>query len=284
MTLPPASIFEGTDEIIARALELKSRDDLKHKSVCLRLSKLAEPPSSIAGLVSDLYTQVQNNWSGRIPSQENWRLERQTYIGSTNDSPEVLLERTISILADRGFINDWYSQIPVASGLIDGHANKRTAVDLLRHHKDQTNLIELKWESDTPLYAATEILRYGLAYLLAFSNKDRMGYADKVLLKVENVALQVLAPSTYFRRYELGWLARELNEQLQAFSGEKTENRLEMTFQFLAFPEEFNFPFEQGDQVLSLWNQSEDSTIIQTLISAIRNIEPVWVSQEGSSK
>jgi hypothetical protein len=60
---------------------------------------------------------------------------------------------------------EWFNQINVASGLLKGANEKRTAIDLLRRSRqDQSRLdiVELKeWgSSNNPFHAAYELFRY----------------------------------------------------------------------------------------------------------------------------
>ncbi|MDH3742348.1 MAG: hypothetical protein OER56_12205, partial [Hyphomicrobiales bacterium] len=90
------SIFDGNFELIHRCFGLAAGKNLKHKSICLGLSPQFVEQQAIAGLVGNLWDQVLSNWSGRIPSQANWRTERQVTIAPQNKSPEVVLERSIA--------------------------------------------------------------------------------------------------------------------------------------------------------------------------------------------
>ncbi len=278
--MPPSSLFEGTDEIISAALDLRPGDSLKHKSVCRRLEHLPKDGPSFERLVPDLYEKIERNWDGRMPSRENWRLERQTAISPRNKSPEVLLERAIAILGTRGILEDWFNQIPVASGLIDGSSDKRAAIDLLRYRDSYAEFVELKWKSDTPAYAAFEILHYGLAYLFSFVNRAQFGYLDKRLMTVSGVSLSVLAPHRYFAPYDLRGLGEQLDERLRAFVRWKSEGELEMDFRFVSFPENFDPPFDRGKQVLELEHLPESAHACQTLVTAVQGLEPVWQRPE----
>ena len=100
----------------------------------------------------------------------------------------------------KGIWQSGATRIPVASGLIDEKLNKRAAVDLAKIEEDRLDLYELKCESDNPVYAAFEILQYGLAYLLCRVNRKEFGYADLRTMKVNALGLNVLAPHSYYKR------------------------------------------------------------------------------------
>jgi hypothetical protein len=79
--------------------------------------------------------------------------------------------------------------------------------------------IELKVNSDTPLYAAMEILQYGLLFLFSRHHQQELQYdTSKELLQATQIHLKVLAPSRYYTSnragapYQLQWLEESLNE------------------------------------------------------------------------
>lgn len=265
------SIFCGSDKLIHSALGLDGSEHLKQKSACWKLT----PQSDISTLVSDLYGQIEANWIGRIPSQANWRLERQTTLAPVNTSPEVVLERAIAILGERGRLSDWYNQIPVASGLIDHRVDKRAAVDLLRLHDDHADLVELKWRSDTPAFAAFEILEYGLAYLFCRNRLDEFEYSSKPLMKLNSISLQVLAPADFYSTYDLGFIADGIQEGLHRLCSEQG-NGFEMSFEFRSFPPGFQLPFSSGEDFYRHLENPSASDKIRSLIDALDNIHPVW--------
>jgi hypothetical protein len=59
-------------------------------------------------------------------------------------------------------------QVPVASGVLDGNRDKKSCVDLVcRTAPGCFDLIELKVGSNHAVYAAMEVLRYGVLYLFS---------------------------------------------------------------------------------------------------------------------
>lgn len=92
-----------------------------------------------------------------LPSAENWRFDKRTSFREENLSPETLLERTISRVVDE----NWANQVPVDSGLVAGSAHW---IDLVFRAGTAFSLIELKDESNTPLSAAIQVVRYGLVH------------------------------------------------------------------------------------------------------------------------
>lgn len=92
-----------------------------------------------------LYELIESNRGVRIVSQKNWRVEPQTNISDNNKSKEVILERAIAILGERGILPGWINQVPVASGLVNESADKRAAVDLVFLEVSRATFVELKW-------------------------------------------------------------------------------------------------------------------------------------------
>jgi len=270
-----SSIFDGMDSLIGTALGLKPGEHLKQKSTCRRLKPEPGMQDKICSLVSDLFGEMSSRERSRIPSRENWRLERVTNLAENNTSPQLDLERAIAIVAGNGPLKSWYNQIPVASGLIDDRADKRAAIDLIEYKGESVSFIELKWESDTPAYAAFEILRYGLAYLLCRDNKEEFGYEDKALMLVDAVELQVLAPAIFYRKCDLRFLADGISAGLEHLCAGR-EDGLRMTFVFRSFAPDFELPFNNGEEVARIRGGQGDSTQEQELINAMNNTQPVW--------
>ena len=119
--------------------------------------------------------------------------------------------------------------MPVASGLIAGAADGRRAIDLARQCGERHfELIELKIASDTPLYAAVEVIGYGCIWLLARAYPPRLKSA---ILEADHVDLRVLAPMDYYTRYDLTELEAALDRGCGAL-GQAQD--VTMTFAFRA--------------------------------------------------
>jgi hypothetical protein len=122
--------------------------------------------------------------------------------------------------------------MPTASGLLGPATDKRVAVDLV-HREDSTtySFIELKVASDTPLFAAIEILLYGLLFVWSKNNQENLGYyvGTQPVIAADRVTLSVLAPSSYYERYDLTNLASALNIALVEF-GQRNEVALDFEF------------------------------------------------------
>jgi len=136
-----------------------------------------------------------------------------------------------------GTIAAWANQIPVASGLLGPHADKRRAVDLAHRcqsHRSQRCyvLIELKERSDTPLYAAFEILRYGLLYVFSRRRIKDLQYdaTEQPLLRAERIHLRVLAPHEYYKCCKLDWLEKDLSQAIGCLACKKADVGMDFSF------------------------------------------------------
>ncbi|MFQ5932670.1 MAG: hypothetical protein ACE5MM_09690, partial [Nitrospiraceae bacterium] len=205
---------------------------------------------------------------GKPPSKENWRFAGRTDIARSNPSEEVTLERAIIRLSNR----DWANQVPTASGLVGPTSDKRRCLDLVHRLDDRAwEFIELKIGSDTPLYAAMEILTYGLLYLFSRHHRDEFQYDDwKELLQASLIHLKVLAPSKYYSpngtgtHYHLKWLEDLLNDGLRRFLDESPRLSLQMPFQFEAFPPDFE------------WTATTDATRDESVRAALRERRAIY--------
>lgn len=268
-------ILDGTDSLILKALRLDEGLHLDRKTACKKISASPERGGAIEALVANLYDRIEANWSGRTPSQQNWRLRRQADIAARNKSPEVVLERALAVLGAKGVLDDWYNQIPVASGLIDHRADKRAAIDLVRADENSADFIELKWASDTPLFAAFEILRYGLVYLFCRDKREEFGYEAFPLMGIRNVSLQVLAPVKYYSSFDLGFLASAICTGLDMLCYRRSDG-LQMSFEFLSFPSDFELPFSSGADVRRAQDDPLSEKPYRYLVDIIGGLQPVW--------
>jgi len=170
---------------------------------CQRLANPLINESEALKLLEDLYAQIKSNCC-REPnkwSKENWRWERQPYINERkNKSSEKLLEKAFVCVMD----DKWVNQVPVASGLTSGKADKKRAIDLIFHsRKSEYEFIELKTESNNPYYGAVEILCYGLLYLFhrlenEYCKQSCNSPEKKKILYARRITLKVLAPDNFY--------------------------------------------------------------------------------------
>ncbi len=164
-----------------------------------------------AGLLRELSEAVEARWrevngdSPRRASSQNWRFTLNPEIRDDNPSIEKRVEKRIAQLAVGGQLgrDQWANQVPVASGVLNSTADKKTAVDLShRNDAGDFDLIELKMlaKSGHALFAAMEVILYGIAYLFARRNARELGYfwGETDLLAAHRVRLIVLAPAAYY--------------------------------------------------------------------------------------
>lgn len=225
----PKSLFEGVEAAVCAVLGVAS---LRHRSALHALGRIEKvPPGSVAAALD----MIAANWehSGRAglgsASRENWRwCVPQTFIGAENRSPEVVLERAIARACVAAGRSDWSNQVPVASGVVHSSAERRRAIDLV-HKCDEGHyeFIELKIASDTPLYAAFEIISYVGVWLL--SRNDECG---KPLLEAKRIDARVLAPAAYYAPFSLGTLEQILNRELHDY-GARHGTALSFGFEML---------------------------------------------------
>ena len=243
------SILAGLDAIFDRHLGVEaigtSSPHHRHLTSARRLSTGRPAGFQVLQLLQEAYKCLLRNlersprFSRRGASQENWRFEKQLGCAPGNSSSEVALERAIVEVMGE----NWANQVPTASGLWNGVADKRCAVDLVFRVGEQSfELIELKVESDTPLRAAVEIVQYGLLYALARDRYPETQHASKDLLRAKDVHLRVLAPTNYYAPYTLAWLEHDLDVGLRSFALEQFGMPLLASFSFHAFPEDFCWP------------------------------------------
>ena len=246
--MPKPRSLDGCDNIIDRWLGLRQigqPPQYQHDEHCQFLSE--SPPSHVDGvnLISNLLDQIERNWKAsrktrtREPSRENWRFTK-VPIRTAKNRPEVTLERRIvQSITDE----TWANQIPTCSGLVDSYTDKRRAIDLAHRKTNLAEFLELKldWGSGTPLFAAFEILGYGLLYYFSRCHMQELGYSveQKPLLGANEVRLIVLAPSSYYESANFGWLETALDQGLSALMPKSGTDRPRMSFRFEMFPREF---------------------------------------------
>jgi hypothetical protein len=225
----PSSLLHGVEAAVCNVLGIAN---VRHRSALYSLKIPAE-----VDLAATVYETIAVNWlagdadANKDRSRQNWRWTLQPQIGVENRSPEVVLERAIASACAAAGRTDWANQIPVASGLIPGASDGRRAIDLAqRRGEGHYELIELKIASDTPLFAAVELLGYASLWLLA---RKEPPATKPALLAAERIDVRVLAPSAFYAPFELKELERNVDEGLQALSGNHGAN---LSFAFHVLP------------------------------------------------
>ena len=96
--------------------------------------------------------------------------------------------------------------------------------------------IELKYESDTPLFAAFEIVKYGLLYVFSRHYAEQLGYSgvSKEILGARMVHLKVVAPFNYYTYFPTGWLQKEIIHGLSHLPLDGY--RMDFKFEYMRWP------------------------------------------------
>ena len=232
--------------------------------------------------VTDIYNQMEANCPNpRSTSKKLWKLRHACDIADNNDSPEKMLEKAVAMLAARGHMPEWFNQCPAASGIIDPDSDRKSSVDLV--HWDALNkharLVELKWESDDPLHALREILRYGTAYIFCRVHRNNLPLQNRPLMDARHVSLEVVAPRGFYNGYNEKDRFAQMSKSLNEFASSKI-NGLTMSLDALAFPESFPAEFEQifenGADVKRNCNVTPLTPEGQAVRDAFTNLTPVW--------
>lgn len=246
----PESILKGVGHIIDEALGLKNcgigkEPHYKQKTSCQKLSVLAPRTFDATALIKKIYDKVEYNWNERAnykPSTENWRFELRTNIDENNGDPEIKLERAMVSTQSQPHSN-WANQVPTSSGFVGPRADKHRNIDLIHRCEDGVyEFIELKVNSDTPLYAAMEILQNAVLYIFSRENERKMEWGSakqKPLRDATVIHLRVLAPFSYYEGYNFDWLEVNICNGLKAFLAGRTP-KPQMDFRFDTFPPWFS--------------------------------------------
>jgi len=281
-------LFSGVDSIIDELLGIP--DDVEHyggpprfmhKAAAKRLTQ-TRGVANTASLVDAVYNQVLKTWCRRnakaVPSEKLWVPRTRKDWSYEFLSAEVPLERSAvelfkfySVLSHRIDKEPnpdlmWFNQIPTATGIVSSRETKN-AVDLVcRTAKGCYDFVELKFPkkgstSETPLFAALEILKSGIAYLFARSHLAELrnvGYEptiDKIdaeqlkanaveILEAEHINLCVLAPRYFYDGLEFAWLEAELNAGLKQFLNRNREQLSSLRTMSFRFEYLCDQPFE----------------------------------------
>jgi hypothetical protein len=234
------SILAGIGSLVDSWLAIPTKGQppyCRHKSAAIDLSSRRMPITGTTEFLQASYTKIHRNWltarkDGYFnPSKENWRWKRHLELSVANKSPELRLER--AIVAACG--ENWSNQMPTASELVGPAIDKRAAVDLVfRESLTSYSLMELKVGSNTPLFAAIEILMYGLLLVWSKEHMEELGYEvqRQPVLGATTIMLGTLAPARYYSTYSLQNIGNSLSNGLAKFG----ENfGLELNFEFSKF-------------------------------------------------
>ncbi|MBL9164611.1 MAG: hypothetical protein JNL18_17925 [Planctomycetaceae bacterium] len=252
-----ATIFDGMNEAADQFLLL---DDawsgtpprFGHLATLLQLSQ-SSPRFGEENLIDQMFQRCQTAWQAaaeaqrRCRSSENWRSAKCLECRDDNPSQEVVLERLLARLTD----DTWWNQVPVDSGLLESQGRRK--IDLVHREGDRFAIVELKVNSNTPLYAAMQVVQYGVAYLFfrRFVLQEIQKGADAVcppIMQAAALDLVVLAPAEYYSRFggSPSWLEsfeQQINAQLSA-SKTREVCEIPMSFRFESFPVDFKWSLD----------------------------------------
>lgn len=248
------TIYEKYWEAVSKVLKEKKsesksdkpRPKYARKSTAKELSQLPPPTFDGNELITQLYQSLGKEWK---PGGKNWSWRPDDPKAEEKSSKyrEVKLERTI-VQQGRQKKQDWTWQMSTASGVENSTNNKKTSIDLVRKNGDgDYTFVELKVESDNPLYALFELLGYTLAYLHA-RNHDRIHSPDECnydVLKANMIRLVVLGPERWYKyetrskqeglkEYKLEWIAEKVVAGLQSLD---VADKPEISFTFKKYPD-----------------------------------------------
>ena len=293
------SIFDEFDRLIVQALKVNTQRHKSYVSACREVVSSEVPTFLNPSLVSTLFKQMERNWNNGDLSNErthrnlptNWCLRTRRPIGHTakngreNISGETILERAIVRLSDEGKLEEeWYNQIPTASGLVGSDAGKSCNVDLVRFEDGVAEFVELKWRNvaqdpnsnnHAPLAALFQVLHYGLVFLFSRLNSKLMDqYWDRPLIKAKKLRLSVLSTPLFYRSSNCQPYAMSLARGLNALHDEHA-NLPEMSCRFLQFPVEFKFPFESGSELDNMFASEHDRSRDE-IIEQMNSMKTLW--------
>jgi hypothetical protein len=228
------AVKKCVDDLVKVGLSKDGLSKTQAIQLCRRPSSRLILLETIRGFYESMNCEGWKNSS--VGSNWIWRYKAE---GET-ESKEVLLERAVAFL-DK---NLWACQMSTSSG-IQGKSHRRRAIDLVRRvGSRQYAFVELKVESDNPLFATFEILGYALAYLHAKANRWG-GSGEHNVFDAERVELTVLGPKDWYnyskkgteKRFDEGlqWLHEEIAESLNDFCKENFSDTPTFAMKFREF-------------------------------------------------
>ena len=255
----PTALCAGIKELLDKALKAEPSNEICSKGTALALGGKEpkdRPNVDFFPIVEAMWRLIATNWvEGQCQwrGSENWRWEpcENLSVERPNRSEEVLLNRTLAQKLNK---ERWTNETPTASGLAEKGGREPGGLDLAYHcPPDRVRLIELKIRSNNPVYAAFQIVTYGLVLNLARLVHERLLHKNGPITISEQwrsanqADLLVLAPTSYYSEYpNLGWFEDQLKAGVVTFG--KTQ-KLGMDFGFRRFDEK---PTDEPQMLLAL--------------------------------
>jgi hypothetical protein len=134
---------------------------------CEHILEQRDPSLLPTRYFDDLVARLRANWlgrpAGRWPSQKNWQLRIAPAV--TSDSKGHLEKQLEKAIVSSLHCEGWENAVPTSSGLV-GQGLRQMNIDLAHRIPGGFEFIELKWKSDDPVLAATQLVRYAAIYML----------------------------------------------------------------------------------------------------------------------
>lgn len=253
-------IFDGMDNLVDKCLGVSAFGESQtpsHRLFVTLLALTARPFNFNGNLTDELFARATSNWEGTPAmlrgrsSLQNWRATKLASPLSQLHSPTTFLNQAIAAATGDQLAN----RVPVDSGLLGSTGRRKVA--LAEHRGTTGSLIELATTANTPLAMAIQGLQNCIVYLFFRSRITQVGHPDwgshglPKLLKAEHISLAVLAPRSFYVRFErtLDWLAEfetTLNRDLLQADIFR-ETRVPVAFQFETFPDDFDWAASMGE-------------------------------------
>lgn len=127
---------------------------------------------------------------------------------------------------------------------------------MVHREGEKYSVVELKWNANTPLSAAIQVVQYGVAYLffrrfvLPGLLEVQGAHACPAIMTASELDLVVLAPTAYYDGLTTSpaWLAsfeRQLTQDLRNSKARQSVD-INMSFRFEAFPSDFAWSLEMA--------------------------------------
>ena len=183
------------------------------------------------------------------------------------------------MLVENRYMPGCFNQCPVAAGIFGVDALKRSNVDLVHWSASdrRARLMELKWKSDEPFSALRQILRYGMFYLFCRVHRSELPVRTRRLMNTRHVALEVVAPRSYYRGFDGRRFVAETSRKLGQLAKSKIGEALSMSLRVLAFPRTFDqIPFRDGKDACLKCAQGALTDEARMVRDAFGTLAPPW--------
>ena len=231
--------------------------------------------------ITDIYNQMEANYRGSpcSESKELWKLQYECNLFPSQQTPQTMLDKAVAMLAARGHMHGWFNRCPVAAGIIDPRADNNYRVDLVHWSESSKHarLVKLKWkwQSNDPLSALMQILRYGAAYIFCRVHRNALPLRNRPLMDAHHVSLEVVAPYSFCRNLKAQITKTHDSFIDNSFVDSKISG-LKMSLKVLAFPDKFQIPFTNGGEVKSKCDTVQLTPEGQAVRDAFNNLTQIW--------